>query len=171
MSGSRMLTFPVSQPIFVTVRGTRWPRLLPIRNAPRFLFRVSLFLCALVVGSRPVRNPHFHAPFGNRNAIRPGYSPVSSSGSVVCPQFACNAVAPICTRPSTAIPPPQPVPRITAKTTWCRARSVRGFGDGQAVGVVRATTSRLSAALKSFVERLAVHSTWSWRFDVVVMRR
>ena len=62
----------------------------------------------------------------------------SGSGSTLWPHSPALWLGPWWARPSTAMPAPAPVPRITPKTTrWFSARAVGGLGDGEAVGVVR----------------------------------
>src|SRR5438309_11144616 len=81
---------------------------------------------------------------------KPGNSTSHTRVKVLCPHSPATPFEPPCTRPSTAIPPPQPVPRITAKTTCLPvpAPSVASETARQLASFAH-RTSRPSARLRS----------------------
>src|SRR6266480_229696 len=89
-------------------------------------------------------------PFPPQYPGGPGNSPARIHGKVLCPHSPATPFEPLCTRPSTAIPPPQPVPRITAKTTCLPvpAPSVASETARQLASFAH-RTSRPSARLRS----------------------
>src|SRR6266481_3369070 len=89
-------------------------------------------------------------PFLPQYQAKPGNSSGRIHGKVLCPHSPATPFEPLCTRPSTAIPPPHPVPNITAKTMClpAPAPSVASETAKQFASFAQ-RTSRPSARLKS----------------------
>src|SRR3989454_9044692 len=89
-------------------------------------------------------------PFLPQQQAEPGNSSERIHGKVLCPHSPATPFEPLCTRPSTAIPPPQPVPKITAKTMClpAPAPSVASETARQLASLAQ-RTSRPSARPKS----------------------
>src|SRR5208283_1979869 len=101
----------------------------------------------------------------------PGNSSGCIQGRTVCPHSPATPLRPFSTRPSTAMPPPQPVPKMTAKTTcWpAPAPSVASETARQLASFAQ-RTSRCSASPRSRSNGLPIIHTELAFFTAWVIR-